>query len=122
MRAFVSATVHGYEDTLRDPARSLAELLAANPGLGRAFTAASLAAYLPLFTDSGRVPFGTVRRRASLNCPAWMVRSGLIGAADLAGALWQRRASTARRLTSRRCRPVRPATAATKRYDGFSRN
>ena len=52
VRDFVAATVRGYEDTLRDPARSLTELLHANPGLPRALTAASLRAYLPLF-DAG---------------------------------------------------------------------
>jgi putative hydroxymethylpyrimidine transport system substrate-binding protein len=80
VRAFASATVRGYEDTLRDPARSLRELLAANPGLGRAFTKASLAAYLPLFTDGGRVPFGTIEPARIAELSNWMVRSGLIGA------------------------------------------
>ena len=36
VRDFVTATVHGYEDTLADPARSLNELLAANPTLAPA--------------------------------------------------------------------------------------
>jgi putative hydroxymethylpyrimidine transport system substrate-binding protein len=35
VRAFVRATVHGYEDTLRNPQRSLADLLARNPSLQR---------------------------------------------------------------------------------------
>jgi putative hydroxymethylpyrimidine transport system substrate-binding protein len=55
VRDFLAATVHGYEDTLRDPTRSLAELLHANPSLPHALTAASLRAYLPLF-DAGGAP------------------------------------------------------------------
>ena len=59
VRAFVRATVHGYEDTLRDPRRSLAELLAANPSIEPKLARASLAAYLPIF-DAGGVPDGTL--------------------------------------------------------------
>jgi putative hydroxymethylpyrimidine transport system substrate-binding protein len=55
VRDFVAATVRGYQDTLRDPARSLTELLHANPSLPPALAAASLRAYLPLF-DAGGVP------------------------------------------------------------------
>ncbi len=49
VRDFVAATVHGYEDTLADSPRSLAELEAANPTLPHKLTAASLKVYLPLF-------------------------------------------------------------------------
>ena len=35
VRDFLAATVRGYEDTLRDPARSLADLLRLNPSLPR---------------------------------------------------------------------------------------
>lgn len=80
VRGFVAATVRGYEDTLRAPARSVGELLAAVPGLQPALTRASLAAYLPLFTDSGRVPFGTLVPAHISELSAWMVHSGLIGA------------------------------------------
>ncbi|MFI5008945.1 MAG: ABC transporter substrate-binding protein [Solirubrobacterales bacterium] len=78
VRGFVSATVRGYEDTLRAPARSLRDLQAANPGLDRKFTSASLAAYLPLFTDGGRVPFGRLVPARLAELSAWMVRTGLI--------------------------------------------
>jgi putative hydroxymethylpyrimidine transport system substrate-binding protein len=78
VRAFVGATVRGYEDTLRAPARSLSDLQAANTGLDRRFTSASLAAYLPLFTDGGRVPFGTLVPARISELSAWMVRNGLI--------------------------------------------
>jgi putative hydroxymethylpyrimidine transport system substrate-binding protein len=78
VRDFLAATVRGYEDTLRDPARSLSELLRSNPGLPRALTAASLRAYLPLFADGGAVPFGTLQPAHIAELSSWMVSSGLI--------------------------------------------
>jgi putative hydroxymethylpyrimidine transport system substrate-binding protein len=80
VRAFVAATVHGYRDTVRDPARSLNDLLRLNPTLERPFTAASLAVYRPLFDEAGRVPFGTLRPSRIEELSAWMVRNRLIGA------------------------------------------
>lgn len=77
---FVAATVRGYEDTLRDPARSLTDLLRLNPSLPRALTAASLKAYLPLFADDGAVPFGTLQPAHIAQLSSWMVRNSLIGA------------------------------------------
>jgi putative hydroxymethylpyrimidine transport system substrate-binding protein len=79
VRDFVAATVHGYEDTLRDPARSLAELLHANPSLPRALSAASLRAYLPLFAAGG-VPFGTLQPTHIAALSSWMVHNRLIAA------------------------------------------
>jgi ABC-type nitrate/sulfonate/bicarbonate transport system substrate-binding protein len=73
VRAFVAATVHGYKDTLADPARSLAELLAANPSLPRALTAASLRVYLPLFSRSGAISAASVHAMS-----AWMLGARLI--------------------------------------------
>jgi putative hydroxymethylpyrimidine transport system substrate-binding protein len=78
VRAFVRATVHGYEDTLRDPSRSLAELLAANPALGRALTRASLAAYLPIF-DAGGVPDGMLVPARAAALSRWLLAHRLIG-------------------------------------------
>ena len=93
VRGFVAATVHGYEDTLADPARSLNELLAANPTLPSALTRASLDAYLPLFAGrpagesaggaplasaGAPVPFGTLRGRDIAAMSSWMLSSGLI--------------------------------------------
>jgi putative hydroxymethylpyrimidine transport system substrate-binding protein len=78
VHAFVAATVEGYEDTERDPSRSMAELLHANPGLERGLTQASLAAYLPLFTDSGKIPIGTLQGARIEEMSRWMVSSGLI--------------------------------------------
>ncbi len=98
VRDFVAATVHGYEDTLRDPERSLEELLVANPALPRALTKASLRVYLPLFADESagvgtgtgaggdtgggddRVPFGTLQSANVAAMSKWMVGSGLIHA------------------------------------------
>jgi putative hydroxymethylpyrimidine transport system substrate-binding protein len=78
VKDFVAATVHGYEDTLADPARSLADLEAANPTLPRKLTAASLGAYLALFKGAG-VPFGTLRATNVAAMSRWMLQAGLIG-------------------------------------------
>ncbi len=85
VRGFVAATVHGYEDTLADPARSLQELLQANPTLARKFTQASLRAYLPLFaaagtSGAGTVPFGALRTANVRAMSDWMLSNGLISA------------------------------------------
>jgi putative hydroxymethylpyrimidine transport system substrate-binding protein len=78
IRDFLAATARGYEDTLRDPARSLGDLLRANPSLPRALTAASLRAYLPLFADGGAVPFGTLQPAHIAALSSWMLANGLI--------------------------------------------
>jgi ABC-type nitrate/sulfonate/bicarbonate transport system substrate-binding protein len=80
VHAFVAATEQGYEDTLHDPARSIEDLLRLNPGLEGKFTRASLAAYLPLFDEAGRVPMGTLRAARIEALSAWMLRNGLIHA------------------------------------------
>jgi putative hydroxymethylpyrimidine transport system substrate-binding protein len=80
VRAFVAATVKGYEDTVKDPAASLADLLRLNPALQRKFTSASLDAYLPLFTDSATVPFGTLQPKRIGELSAWMVQNKLLRA------------------------------------------
>jgi len=93
VRGFVTATVHGYEDTLADPARSLHELLSANPTLPPSLTRASLQAYLPLFAGSppgqtaagaplargsAPVPYGTLQARNIAAMSSWMLDTGLI--------------------------------------------
>jgi ABC-type nitrate/sulfonate/bicarbonate transport system substrate-binding protein len=80
VRDFVAATVHGYEDTLRDPSRSLAELEAANPTLPRKLTAASLRAYLPLLAAGPAVACGRLQAANVEAMSKWMVGAGLIGA------------------------------------------
>ena len=80
VRDFVAATVHGYEDTLADPARSLAELEAANPTLAHALTAASLKVYLPLFAAGHTVAFGALQSANVAAMSKWMLGAGLIHA------------------------------------------
>jgi putative hydroxymethylpyrimidine transport system substrate-binding protein len=80
VRDFVAATVRGYEDTLREPARSLGELLKMNPSLTRGLTRASLRAYLPLFDDDGKVAFGTLQTDNVAALSEWMVTNRLIHA------------------------------------------
>ena len=80
VRGFVAATVHGYEDTLADPTRSLRELLDANPSLPPALTRASLRAYLSLFGDGAAVPFGTLQPRNIAAMSSWMLANRLIAA------------------------------------------
>ncbi len=84
VRDFVAATVRGYEDTLRDPSRSLGELLRANPALPRALTAASLRAYLPLF-DAGGAPadlrsVGRIQPARIAELSRWMLANRLSSA------------------------------------------
>ena len=85
VRDFVRATVEGYEQTLREPARSLDDLLRLNPMLSRGLTAASLAVYLPLFagggageSGSGGVPLGTLQSKNVAAMSAWMLANHLI--------------------------------------------
>ncbi len=76
-RALVAATVRGYEQTLRAPARALGDLLRLNPGLAPALTRASLGTYLPLFVAGG-VPFGTLRPERIRALSTWMVAHRLM--------------------------------------------
>ena len=70
VRDFVAATKAGYEDTLRDPARSLDDLLSSNPSpLSRKLTAASLDVYEPLFSGSSSATT-TARECRSGRCRA----------------------------------------------------
>jgi putative hydroxymethylpyrimidine transport system substrate-binding protein len=78
VRDFVAATVRGYEDTLHDPQRSLTDELRLNPALPRKLTAASLRAYLPLFADGGKVPFGTIQPARIAELSSWMLHNRLI--------------------------------------------
>jgi ABC-type nitrate/sulfonate/bicarbonate transport system substrate-binding protein len=86
VRDFVAATVAGYEDTLKDPGRSLDEELSSNPSLSRPLTAASLDVYVPLFTGRGSaardpgVPFGTLQSANVAAMSAWMLQNHLIHA------------------------------------------
>jgi putative hydroxymethylpyrimidine transport system substrate-binding protein len=78
---FVAATVKGYQDTLSYPTRSLDELLHANPTLQRNAESASLKAYLPLFDDAGKVPFGVLQSAELADMSSWMTEHRLTQAA-----------------------------------------
>jgi putative hydroxymethylpyrimidine transport system substrate-binding protein len=78
VRDFVAATVHGYEDTLKDPTRSYRDLLAANPTLSPSLTAASLHVYMPLFVANMRLGFGTLQPANLGAMSSWMLANGLI--------------------------------------------
>jgi NitT/TauT family transport system substrate-binding protein/putative hydroxymethylpyrimidine transport system substrate-binding protein len=78
VRDFVAATVLGYERTIREPAVSLDDLIAAAPEVERKVAKVSLAAYLPLFDEGGRVPFGTIERTRIEALSRWMLAHKLI--------------------------------------------
>ncbi len=78
VRDFVAATVRGYEETIEDPKRSLEDLLHANPEIAGKVAAASLKAYLPLFTEEGRVRFGTIQPAHVEAMSRWMLAHHLI--------------------------------------------
>jgi ABC-type nitrate/sulfonate/bicarbonate transport system substrate-binding protein len=77
MKAFVDATVHGYQDTLKDPAQSLNDLLAQNRTLKRDLQAAQLKAFMPLF--QGSAPrYGVFEPKVIDAFGAWLVHVGLL--------------------------------------------
>lgn len=78
VRDFVAATVHGYQETIDDPATSLRDLLDANPTLPAKLTEASLADYLTLFDDSARAPLGKIRAANVRAMSEWMLGAHLI--------------------------------------------
>ena len=78
VRAFLAATVKGYEDTVRDPQRSLEDLLRLNPTLQRKLAQASLSAYVPLFTDSGSARFGQLKDSKLAALFRWLLERRLI--------------------------------------------
>lgn len=53
VRAFLAATVKGYQETVKKPSVALNDLLKENPELKRTLASAQLKAYLPLFTPAG---------------------------------------------------------------------
>jgi ABC-type nitrate/sulfonate/bicarbonate transport system substrate-binding protein len=77
VRAFVAATVHGYEDTLHDPQRSLDDLLQLNPSIEPKLALASLDAYLPIY-DPGGVPYGTLVPAKIAALSSWLLANHLI--------------------------------------------
>lgn len=80
VRDFVAATVRGYQLTIREPRRSLADLLKINPEVQAKVATASLAAYLPLFTEDGKAAFGTLQPSHVQALSRWMTSHRLISA------------------------------------------
>jgi NitT/TauT family transport system substrate-binding protein/putative hydroxymethylpyrimidine transport system substrate-binding protein len=78
VKDFVAATVHGYRETIADPAVSLRDLLAANPDLPRGLTEASLRVYLTLFEDGAKTPFGRLQAGNLASLSGWMTANRLI--------------------------------------------
>lgn len=78
VKAFVAATAKGYEDTVKEPVKSLEDLLQQNPTLQKKFTTASLNKYLPLFTEGGAVKFGTLRPANVEALAKWMAENKLV--------------------------------------------
>jgi ABC-type nitrate/sulfonate/bicarbonate transport system substrate-binding protein len=74
VRAFVDATVHGYEDTLADPEASLDDLLKQNPVLKRPYTKAVLDKYLPLFQGDA-ASFGEFSESVNKGLADWLVET-----------------------------------------------
>ncbi|MHB1536934.1 MAG: ABC transporter substrate-binding protein [Solirubrobacteraceae bacterium] len=81
VRDFVAATARGYEETIREPRGSLSDLEAAAPEVDAKVAAVSLRAYLPLFTERGKVRFGVLQRGRIEALSRWMVARGLMGRA-----------------------------------------
>lgn len=79
VRDFVAATVAGYEQTIAQPKRSLKDLVALNPEVEEKVAAASLKDYVPLFTEGGKVPFGTLQASHVEALSRWMTARKLIG-------------------------------------------
>lgn len=77
MKAFVDATVKGYDDTMKNPTQSLNDLLAANPTLKRSLTAAQLKAYEPLF-KAGANRYGELNAANLQALSEYLVKAKLI--------------------------------------------
>ena len=78
VKAFVAATVKGYEATVKEPKKSLEDLLHQNPTLQKNFTEASLNKYLPLFTDEGKIKYGTLQPEKVADLAKWMAENKLV--------------------------------------------
>lgn len=76
MRAFVEATVRGYEDTLDDPDACLDALLARVPGTDEELAAAQLDAYRPLFQANAE-RYGIFRADDLEDLSAFLAQTGL---------------------------------------------
>lgn len=77
IRDFVAATVHGYQDMLKNPAGALKAFLSLNPAVKAAPTKAALTAILPLF-KAGAVQYGVVNLGDLTKLSAFLVKNGLL--------------------------------------------
>ena len=77
MKAFVDATVRGYDDTLKDPNQSLQDLLAQNKSLKEGITKAQLEAYMPMF-KAGAKSYGLINDANVEALSAYLVEKELI--------------------------------------------
>jgi|SRR6266487_2772664 len=77
IRAFTDATVHGYEDTLKNPTAAVNAFLGLNKAVKAAPTKAALKAILPLFKD-GASRYGQVNLGDLTKLSAFLVKNGLI--------------------------------------------
>jgi len=77
MKAFVDATVKGYDDTLKDPNQSLQDLLAQNKSLKEGITKAQLEAYMPMF-KAGDKSYGLINDANVEELSAYLVEKELI--------------------------------------------
>jgi ABC-type nitrate/sulfonate/bicarbonate transport system substrate-binding protein len=77
LKAFVDATVRGYEDAIADPQQALTDLLAENKTLKKGITEAQLEAYGPLF-QAGAPAYGVVNPAEITKLSAYLVDQELI--------------------------------------------
>ena len=77
MKAFVDATVRGYNDAIANPGQALQDLLKENPTLKKKITAAQLAAYEPLF-KAGAKQYGVINPANIAALSSFLVKSKLI--------------------------------------------
>jgi len=76
MRAFVGATVQGYENTIEDPDHCLDALVDRAPEVDRELAAAQLDAYLPLF-EAEEGEYGALRPDAFAGLSRFLRETGL---------------------------------------------
>lgn len=77
MKAFMDATVKGYDDVIADPTTGLTDLLAENPTLDSAITEAQLTAYEPLFVADAPA-YGVLRTEELTALSDYLVAQKLI--------------------------------------------
>ena len=77
IRDFVKATVHGYDDTLKNPSAALTAFLSLNKSVKAGPTKAALTAILPLF-KAGASLYGVVNLGDLTKLSAFLVKNKLL--------------------------------------------